>query len=271
MTFMKWGFICRSVQNYMEHLATHWRDEVVYLWKNEPGYVSTEYTFASPHFNSAGNVHDLLDRAVALKAVFDGAMILASLPNGRFVPFDLGLIVDLTTQSRHDHTGEGNVLVEPFDTLIYPLVAPKRIIHGHYGPEDMVGQARFDPIAKGLLRHIGHNGPDFRSLYSLLDWKETEGWTEEQVANVTSQTGSAVKSFTATANNETVLGPMARHGNKRWTAPSKPMPLVEAQRLILPAARRFLETRALEFESTGIWPKYVKPRKSRTPDPPNKP
>jgi len=258
---VKWGFICRSVQNYMEYLSMHWHQEDVHLWKNEPGYVSTEYTFASPHFNSAANVNELLDRAVALKAVFDGAMMLASLPDGRFIPFDLEAIVDLTTQKRHDHHGEGNVLVEPFDNRLHPLIQSEKIIHERYGPEDMIRQARFDPIAKGLLRHLGHNGPDFRSLYSLLDWMETEGWTEEQVSAVSGQKAKAVKSFTATANNETVLGPMARHGNKGWTAPSKPMPLIDAQRLILPAARSFLKTRALEFQSTGIWPKYVKPPK----------
>jgi hypothetical protein len=131
----------------------------------------------------------------------------------------------------------------------------------HYGPEDMIFQARYDPIAKGMLRHLGHNGPDFRTLYSLLDWMETEGWTEEQVAAVTGQYTAAVKNFTHTANNETVLGPMARHGNKRWIAPTEPMKHIDAQRLILPAAKCFLEARAREFENTGVWPKHVAPSK----------
>jgi hypothetical protein len=256
---LKWGFICRSVQNYMEDFARHWRDNDIHIWKNDPGYTSIEYTFASPHFNSATNMYDLTDRAVALKAVFDGAMILATQPDGRFEPFELECIVEVATDKRNDRPSDGNVLVEPFDRWIPPVIAPKKVIASkNYEPEDMIFQARFDPIAKGMLLHLGHNGPDFRTLYSLLDWMETEGWTEEQVAAVSGQATSVVKDFTHTANNETILGPLARHGNKRWAAPTTPMKHIEAQRLILPAAKRFLETRAREFENTGVWPKYVK-------------
>lgn len=247
----------------MEDLALHWRDEDIHIWKNDPGYVSIDYTFASPHFNSAKDMYELTDRAVALKAMFDGAMILATRPHGRFEPFEMVCIVEVATDKQHNRPSQGNVLVEPFDESIPPILAPTKIIaRGDYRPEDMILQSRFDPIAKGMLKHLGFNGPDFRTLYSLLDWMETEGWTEEQVAAVTGQTKTSVREFTHTANNETVLGPLARHGDKRWSAPTTPMKLIEAQRLILPAAKRFLETRAQEFERTGVWPKYVKPSKA---------
>src|SRR3546814_539860 len=73
---LRWGFIFRSVRNYMSDWTEHWRSDDVYLWKNEPGYVSTEFTYASPHFNGARDMYDLADRATALKAVLDGAMML---------------------------------------------------------------------------------------------------------------------------------------------------------------------------------------------------
>ena len=264
MTIVKWGFIYRSVQNYMDDFARHWRAEDVHIWKNDPGFVYIEYTFASPHFNSATNMYDLTDRAIALKAVFDGAMILATQPNGRFEPFELESIVEVATDKRHDRPYDGNVLVDPFDKRIPPFDAPNKIIRGKtYAPEDMILQARFDPIAYGMLRHVGYNGPDFRTLYSLLDWMETEGWTEDQIAAVTGSNNSVMNDFTRTANNVTVLGPMARHGDKRWAAPATPMALIEAQRLILPAARSFLESRAREFEETGAWPTFIRPQKAR--------
>src|SRR3546814_16352343 len=73
---LRWGFIFRSVRNYMSDWTEHWRSDDVYLWKNEPGYVSTEFTYASPHFNGARDMYDLADRATALKAVLDGALML---------------------------------------------------------------------------------------------------------------------------------------------------------------------------------------------------
>src|SRR3546814_7597584 len=60
-------------------------------------------------------------------------------------------------------------------------------------------------------KHLGFNGPDYRTLYSLLDWMESEGWTEKQIAAVTDQDADAVKAFTGTANNATILDPLARH------------------------------------------------------------
>ena len=53
MLKIKWGFIFHSVYNYMPDLAEHWCSDDVQLWKSEPGYVSTEYTFASAHFNGS--------------------------------------------------------------------------------------------------------------------------------------------------------------------------------------------------------------------------
>src|SRR3546814_16971527 len=94
-------------------------------------------------------------------------------------------------------------------------------------------------------KHLGFNVPDYRTLYSLLDWMESEGWTEKQIAAVTDQDADAVKAFTGTANNATILDPLARHGEKRWRAPKSIMSLREAQALILPAAKGFLRSREI--------------------------
>ena len=260
---LRWGFIFRSVRNYMSDWTEHWRSDDVYLWKNEPGYVSTEFTYASPHFNGARDMYDLADRATALKAVLDGAMMLGvgSLLHS-YEPFALGQIVDLGDQTKRDGPGLGNVLVEPFDPRLSTFAAHTKIItRDRYGAEDMILQARQDPIARGLLKHLGFNGPDYRTLYSLLDWMESEGWTEKQITAVTDQDADAVKAFTGTANNATILGPLARHGEKRWRAPKSIMSLREAQALILPAAKGFLRSRAEAFDATGTWPIFVRPSK----------
>src|SRR3546814_13908668 len=49
--------------------------------------------------------------------------------------------------------GLGNVLVEPFDPRLSTFAAHTKIItRDRYGAEDMILQARQDPIARGLLR-----------------------------------------------------------------------------------------------------------------------
>jgi hypothetical protein len=261
----RWGFIFYSVRNYMADWTEQWRSADVYLWKNEPGYVSTEFTFASPHFNRARDMYDLTDRATALKAVLDGAMMLGVGPLlNAYEPFALGEIVDLRDQVRRTGPSLGNVLAEPFDRRLSRFLPNTTIItHGRYEPENMILQARQDAVALGVLKHLGFNGPDYRTLYSLLDWMESEGWNEEQVAAVTGQDANVVNAFTGTANNATILGPLARHGAKRWQAPKSIMTLENAQALILPATKAFLRSRAEAFDATGAWPVHVRAPKKK--------
>lgn len=263
-----WGFIFTSVRNYMSDWTDHWQSDDVLLWKNEPGHVSTEFTFASPHFSRARNMYELTDYALSLKAVLDGAMMLGVGPRiGGYDPFILGMIIDLKDQQRRDGPNAGNVLVEAFDPLLAPFpVGTKIIKRDRYDPEDMILQARQDPVALGVLKHLGFNGPDYRTLYSLLDWMESEGWSEEQVASVTKQHADVVNVFTGTANNVTILGPLGRHGAMKshsGKAPKLIMDLSDAQALILPAAKAFLRSRAEAFDATGSWPVYVQPAKKK--------
>ncbi len=264
----RWGFIFRSVRNYMSDWVDHWNSNDVLLWKNEPGHVSTEFTYASPHFDRARNQYELTDYAISLKAVLDGAMMLGVGPRvGGYDPFALGMIIDLQNQHRREGPNVGNVLVEAFDPSLSSFPAGTKIIkRDRYDPEDMILQARQDPVARGVLKHLGFNGPDYRTLYSLLDWMESEGWTEEQVAAVTEQDAALVNIFTGTANNVTILGPLGRHGATRshsGKTPKSIMTLSDAQALILPAAKAFLRSRAETFDATGSWPVYIKPKKTK--------
>lgn len=183
-------------------------------------------------------------------------------------PFILGMIVDLQDQRRREGPNVGNVLVEPFDPFLSGFPDGAKIItHSRYNPENMILQARQDPVALGVLKHLGFNGPDYRTLYSLLDWMESEGWTEGRIAAVTEQDAGVVKAFTGTANNVTILGPLGRHGAMKshgGKAPKSIMTLDDAQALILPAAKAFLRSRAEAFDGTGNWPDYVKTRKRKS-------
>src|SRR3546814_11459924 len=102
-------------------------------------------------------------------------------------------------------------------------------------------------------KHLGFNGPDYRTLDSLLDWMESEGWTEKQIAAVTDQDADAVKAFTGTANNDTILDPLDRNGEKRWRATQSIMSLREAQALSLLEAKGILRSSAEEFAATSMW------------------
>src|SRR3546814_14358318 len=108
-------------------------------------------------------------------------------------------------------------------------------------------------------KHLGFNVPDYRTLYSILDWMESEGWTEKQIAAVTDQDADAVKAFTGTANNATNLDPLARHGEKRWRAPKSILSPREAQALRLPAAKGFQKSRAEAFDGHRPWHIFPRP------------
>src|SRR3546814_20412271 len=123
----------------MSDWTEHWRSDDVYLWKNEPGYVSTEFTYASPHFNGARDMYDLADRATALKAVLDGAMMLGvgSLLHS-YEPFALGQIVDLGDQTKLDGPGldrKSVVQGKSVSVRVYlgggSLINKKHHVHNH--------------------------------------------------------------------------------------------------------------------------------------------
>tara|TARA_B100000378_G_scaffold239676_1_gene207634 strand:+ start:593 stop:1399 length:807 start_codon:yes stop_codon:yes gene_type:complete len=246
----KWGLEFSSTSSQIAALGVDFHCPDLTLWKVEPGHVGIDFIFASPHFEFARSNNVVFDRAASLKAIFDGALYLFDYYHE---PFTFTRLIDNLSDETYECWG-GNVLVEPFDPLVVSSVVPRFLAPGDkLNPELMLFLARYDEVTRNLLKHLGFNGPDYRTLYSLLDWLKTHGWSEEQIASHSKMSASDVKRFRGTVNNVAVLGPLARHGDNKWEAPSKTMTLPDAQKLILKATYAFLVERAKAVDIIAKW------------------
>ena len=248
----KWGFLINPLDNLFQGFAEHARSPDFLIWRREPGFITTEHVFASAHFEWANNIHELMDTAVALKSVFDGAMFIEF--GTRYEPPIFRRLINNSDQLTYDMR-DGSVLASPFAQLTLHSAVPSILDPlSHFGPEQMVFLARYDAIALAMLKHLGFNGPDYRTLYSLLDWLTQHGWKDHtRIAAAADVSPREVKRFTVTVNNVEVLGPYARHGDKNWDPPARPMSLVDAQHLVLSAVREFLKERAQVVDLAGRW------------------
>lgn len=247
----KWGFRISPNDNLFQCFAEYAWTPDFQIWREAPGFVCTDHVWASCHLNDCRNVQDLADRATALRGVFDGAMYIEF--GCRYEPPAFRRLLDLIEQREYEFP-EGNVLAEPFSRTVIGSYTPERLNPmARKGPAFLVFLARYDVIARGMLKQLGFSGPDFRTLFSLLDWMIEAGWDNGDVAEAAQMSVGELKRFTATANNVTALGPHARHGAKGFKPPRKPMSLTEAQNLILPASHAFLASRADQLKIQARW------------------
>jgi hypothetical protein len=235
----KWGFIINPLDNLLQTFAETAQSPDFIIWRTQPGFVSTTHVWASAHFDDASHVNELADRAAAFKAVFDGAMYVVFGAN--YQPPIFRSLIDNHSQRTHSFP-QGRVQAEPFSPLRLSTRIPRMFNPmRRFGAEQLVFLARFDAVAKAMLKHLGFNGPDFRTLYALLDWMEANGWSDpRKIAAAAGLAKGEVTRFTPTANNVEVLGPFARHGERSVDPPANPMTLEEAQHLILSATASFL-------------------------------
>lgn len=250
----QWGLEFRTTTNHTISAVENFHSPDLIIWKCEPGYLDNRYIFASPHFHYADKNTVIFNRAAALKAIFDGASYLCS--DGIYTPFAFSRLVQNRSKKSFD-CWDGSVLASPFSSTILNTIVPRSLNPlGRFGPEMMIFLARYDDVTLNLLKHLGYNGPDFRTLYSLLDWLRKHGWKDDdKVADCSEMKGGDVRRFTATVNNVAVLGPLARHGDKGYKPPSDPISLPDAQKLILNATYQFLKERAIEHNLDDEWDK----------------
>lgn len=248
----RWGLEFQTVINQTISAVENYHSPDLLMWKCEPGHLDIRYVFASPHFHFAEKNTVIFDRAASLKAIFDGALHLCT--GGRHVPFTFMRLVQVRTNETFDQW-EGSILASPFCPTILNSAVPRGLYPlGRFGPQMMMFLARYDDVTLNLLKHLGYNGPDFRTLYSLLDWLRKHGWKDdEKVASCSEMKGSDVRRFTATVNNVAVLGPFARHGDKGYQLPSDPISLPDAKKLILSATYQFLKDRAVAHDLDKRW------------------
>jgi hypothetical protein len=250
-TAPKWGLLINPIDNLFQDFAQTAQSPDFYIWRRSAGLVTTHHIFASGHFEWAKTIHELADRAVALKAVFDGAMFVEF--GGLYIPPAFRSLIN-NADERSYELPEGSVLASPFAQLTLSSAVPRHFTPmSCFGPKQMVFLARYDDVALGILKYLGFNGPDYRTLYSLLDWLKLHGWNHANIAAAADVPSSEITRFTRTANNVEVLGPLARHGGKNWEPPTQPTTLKEAQHLVLSAVRAFLIERASLVDLPRRW------------------
>lgn len=207
------------------------------------------YAWSSHHLDHLEVDQDVIDRAFALKTLYDGALIITD-GHHRDPISEL-----FDARKRTTRRGiEGNILAAPFSEDYIKETNTRR----HYDDAkaiDLVSKwiflARTDLAARGILSFLGVNGATWISLYAAKDYMKTrDNWDEKRLAQVTGEPESEFLRFRHTANNEAAIGPFARHGDLNHQAPKDPMSLDRASDLIRKAAAKFLDHRATVLEST---------------------
>jgi len=252
-SFCRWSFWVRPGTSWAEAFAQNFASPDIQMWPEETDAVPAYFEWASPHLNDTASFEELTDRTTALKAVFDGAMLLAC--GSSFHPFDL---TSLTAADPRDRPAPshlplpGDVRAEPFS----PFYIQKKVSR-HLDPlDDPVARnvflARYDDVTRSILKYTAVQGLTYLTLYAYRDWMKSGGWDDAKIALEAGWSKSMLSDFTNTANNPAYLGPFSRHGGTS-IAPKRPIRLEDAEGPMRKAIGSFLLTRASEVNLKNKW------------------
>lgn len=155
-----------------------------------------------------------------------------STPSARSTkPWGFRRLIDSHSKRTHSFQ-RGPVQAQPFFRLGLSTSIPRIFNPMRSSGQQLVFLVRIDPVAKAMLKQLGFDGPDFPTIYALLDWMKANGWSDaRKIAVAAGGSKGEVKRFTRTANNVEVLG-LSQGRQKSLEPPPKPMLLEEAQHLI---------------------------------------
>ena len=217
------------------------------IWPEDSEGVPNWFSWSSWHLEDAWSPQELVDRTFALKAVFDGAFYLTYGSKHHALKF-------------HPVVGGGGL---PVDTFLDPDLRAEPFSEAHITSRVdrirkpasdiavLIFLARYDEIAKQILKFLGVNGITYISLYALIDLMKVD-WDEKRIAVEAGISHALFRDFKQTANNPTFLGPFCRHGGTD-EAPQRPYLLKDAEGPILKAARSFLKDRANIAQLNDKW------------------
>jgi hypothetical protein len=217
-----------------------------------------QFFLTSPHLSDLTDPQAVIDRGLALKALFDGAL---HIERRNYYPLRLKELRVKNSAPFPLHLS--NVLAHPFsDEYIQTRLA------GEFNPlgsflAQSIFMARYDDATRLLLSFLGMNGVTWISLYGAKDLLPDYGWTDKQIAAKGLASKKVLQLFDHTANTPQVLGPIGRHGRSKNAPPPKPMTLDEAKNLLLPIFKAFLENRAVEIGLKEKWKAIRAPKKAK--------
>ncbi|PQA79798.1 hypothetical protein C5F52_28350 [Limnohabitans sp. TS-CS-82] len=238
---LKWAFLIEPSYSWFESFADHFSSPDLAFIVDTEDDKPNAYALSSQHFNELTNAAEVIERAISLKAVLDGALYLQ---HGKdFRPFQLLDLVNLENDLRHGMPrGDYEVIAAPFSSNSANLITKWRSASNPFGNfvTTMLWLAREDESSRGLLQFLGLQGCTWISLYALLDFMKTDGLSAKEIATFSNTSEAEIKRFTHTANNFSAIGPLCRHGDLGQHPPRNPMRLGEASEILLPAAQKFL-------------------------------
>lgn len=240
MTKHKWAIQIASNYSWFESMVDRHNAVDVGFLVDTYDAQPNQYAIVSHHLDDLGTPNEVIDRAMALISLLDGALFLQ---HGEYAGMHTAGLVDLDSGHRYPFA-DGSVLVAPFSAKWSAAAIPASYGDLRLPAERMLFMARTDDLTCDMLRFLGVNGPTWITLYALKDYMKRGGWDEARVANAAGVPEKEVERFRRTANNPASIGPFARHGEQGHRPPPVPMTLQDARGLILTATGKFLDARA---------------------------
>lgn len=250
----RWHYWTHPNSAWMESFVSHLVSPDIVMWAEETDSVPAWFAWSSNHFDDVGSPKEFVDRSTSLKALFDGAMFIASGPS--YYPIEL---VNPSAEEAADRSMvsglpyPGDVGVEPFSRTYLNV---RHGLDDHYLDDPLTRSlflARYDDVTRAILKYTGVQGLTYLSLYAYRDWMKDAGWDDAKIAREAGWSAAKLKDFTNTANNPAYLGPYCRHGGHKTPLPKRPLPLAEADVGMRKAMRSFLLHRANLFDLRREW------------------
>lgn len=248
-----WGYEVTPAYGYHDSFAQSFTSPhltLISLDDDQPA----QYFWASSHLDDLHNEKEVHERALALKAVFDGALNLCA---PEYLPFRLGPLVNLEEERWCGSMDlDAPPTTSPFSLNWSTWNYPRTSTHSPFlSPiTSLVFLAANDPVSNDMLRFIGFNGPTWVTLYAMRDFiRQHFNRSEADIASATGKKDNDAKLFTHTANNFAAIGPLARHGDQGWQPPANPMTLTDARKLILGAVKAELNRRIVSLKLKERW------------------
>lgn len=246
---LEWTFHLDVNYAWIESFVSRYSGIDVVIISDEQDAGPTQYSWSSPHLNGLTDSAEIGNRAAALKALFDGAMLVSregdfrSSPASRPIEYLSGDINDFQLRAPFEPFC-GDWASWTFKSIENPTRHPVSLF---------LFLAHFSATAKQMLIFLGANGVSWISLYALKDFMGNEGWSEDDMATAGGVPVGEIKRFRATANNHAAIGPFARHGEVGWLPPSNPMTLDEAEAVILKCVKGFFASLAKEYDIESVF------------------
>lgn len=254
MPELRWQFQFNPAYAWFESFTNHFASPDVSIIVDYEDDKPPAFAWSSRHLTELNDERDVWERAIALKAIFDGAFYLR---RGRdFTPSKLGFLYDASLNRHCSYPGfEIEGIASAFSSNAQAWICNWRSSVNPYTGfvSAMLGLAREDERSRGMLQFLGLNGCSWITLYALLDFMKSDGVTVVDIASMANSTTTEVNRFTHTANNYAAIGPLCRHGELGHQPPKNPITLDEASKLIIPATHQYLLNRVKSLDLAAKW------------------